>query len=256
VSIGEELSGARRRAGLTVAEISQRTRIRETIIRGIERDDYAGCGGDFYARGFIRAIARAVGADPAPLIRDYDAAHRAPPEPQATPAEPEGTDRYTQATLVWPAGVRPRGRRGLNVTALLALALAIAVGLASYLFISASRHAPAAAGEKGANIASGRHHAVLPVTPSPSAAPSAGEVVVHLRAIEDCWVEFTTASGGYLFQSYVSAGASRRWIFRRAVDMQLGNPGGVTLRVNGKNLLPPGISHPVTLKLGPTGTAG
>jgi hypothetical protein len=40
------------------------TRVTEPIIRGIELDDYAACGGDFYARGHIRAIARAVGRIP------------------------------------------------------------------------------------------------------------------------------------------------------------------------------------------------
>ena len=72
VSIGEALTAARHQAGLTVTQVSQRTRIRETIIRGIEGDDFSACGGDFYARGHIRAIARAVGADPEPLIREYD----------------------------------------------------------------------------------------------------------------------------------------------------------------------------------------
>ncbi len=83
--IGETLAGARDRAGLTVTQVSQRTRIRETIIRDIERDDYSSCGGDFYARGHIRAIARVVGADPGPLIEDYDAAHQA--AGPSTPAE-------------------------------------------------------------------------------------------------------------------------------------------------------------------------
>jgi cytoskeletal protein RodZ len=243
VSIGEQLAQARHRAGLTVAEISKRTRIRETIIRGVEQDSYSGCGGDFYARGFIRAIARAVGIDPEPLIREYDAAHSA--QPAAA-----GADRYEHITRV-----RLQRRRRLNVTAMLALALAIAVGVAGYQLISASEHAPGGGGEKAANVASGRHHAVLPATPSPSSAPSAHEVVIRLAATEDCWVEFTTASGGYLLQSYVSAGTSRRWTFRQAVDMQLGNPGGVALRVNGKNPLPPGISHPITLRLGLSATA-
>jgi cytoskeletal protein RodZ len=67
VSIGEDLAEARRRAGLTVTQVSQQTRIRETIIRAIERDDYSACGGDFYARGHIRAIAWAAGADPEPI---------------------------------------------------------------------------------------------------------------------------------------------------------------------------------------------
>ena len=76
--IGQALAQARRRAGLTVTQVSQRTRIRETIIRGIERDDYSACGGDFYARGHIRAIAKAAGIDPAPLIAEFDRTHRAP----------------------------------------------------------------------------------------------------------------------------------------------------------------------------------
>jgi cytoskeletal protein RodZ len=78
VSIGEVLAAARRQAGLTITQVSQRTCIRETIIRGIEEDDFAACGGDFYARGHIRAIARAAGADGEPLVRQYDSSHRTP----------------------------------------------------------------------------------------------------------------------------------------------------------------------------------
>ena len=62
---------------MTLAQVSKRTRIRETIIRKIEADDFSECGGDFYARGHIRAIAKAVGTDPEPLIEDYDTDHRA-----------------------------------------------------------------------------------------------------------------------------------------------------------------------------------
>jgi cytoskeletal protein RodZ len=69
---------------MTVTQVSDRTRIRAKIIRDIEHDDYSACGGDYYARGHIRAIARVVGTDPVPLIEEYDAA-RMPPEP----AEPE-----------------------------------------------------------------------------------------------------------------------------------------------------------------------
>jgi transcriptional regulator with XRE-family HTH domain len=76
--IGEFLAAARHRAGLSVAQVSEQTRIRETIISGIESGDYSACGGDFYARGHIRAIAKAVGADAEPLIQEYDSRHRTP----------------------------------------------------------------------------------------------------------------------------------------------------------------------------------
>jgi hypothetical protein len=72
VSIGQALARARQQAGLTVADVSQRTRIREGIIRGIEADDFSTCGGDFYARGNIRSIAKVVDTDPAPLVAEYD----------------------------------------------------------------------------------------------------------------------------------------------------------------------------------------
>ena len=78
VSIGEALADARRQAGLTVSCLSDRARVRETIITAMEGDDYSACGGDSYARGYIRIIARAVGADPEPLIREYNTTRPVP----------------------------------------------------------------------------------------------------------------------------------------------------------------------------------
>jgi cytoskeletal protein RodZ len=72
VTVGETLTEARYQAGLSVEELSERTRIRGTVIRSIEEDDYGPCGGDLYVRGYVRAIAGAVGIDAQPLIRAYD----------------------------------------------------------------------------------------------------------------------------------------------------------------------------------------
>jgi cytoskeletal protein RodZ len=72
VTVGESLAGARYRAGLSVDELSERTRIRDSVIRSIERDDYEACGGDLYVRGYVRAIAGAVGIDAQPLIQEFD----------------------------------------------------------------------------------------------------------------------------------------------------------------------------------------
>jgi uncharacterized protein DUF4115 len=74
-------------------------------------------------------------------------------------------------------------------------------------------------------------------------------VVIRLAVVEDCWVEFTTPGGRYLSQSIVAGGTSQRWVFRRAVDMRLGNPGGIKLRVDGSNPVPPGTVEPITLRL-------
>src|SRR6266851_5778165 len=135
VSIGATLAAARRRAGMTVGEVSQDTRVTETIIRGIEQDDYAACGGDFYARGHIRAIARAVGEDPVPLIDEFDSTWRSAQELTAAEAFKPGMP------------IRKRERRRVRWTAFLAVLVLAVLGFASYKFVSgASRAQHAAAG--------------------------------------------------------------------------------------------------------------
>ena len=235
MSIGEDLAQARCRAGLSVTEVSQRTRIRETIIGGIERDDYSACGGDFYARGHIRAIARAVGEDPGPLIGAYDAAHQVP-QPVAA------------AELFRPPAGPPWNRRQHRRAwaVVLGLALAAGLGFAAYHVVTRSHHAPGAAGAAAAGLHRPLHRHV---TPPAAANPYTHKIVVRLTAVENCWVGFTTPRGGYLSQSVIAGGTSKRWVFRHAVDMRLGNPGGIKLSVDGRNPLPPGTVEPITLRL-------
>jgi cytoskeletal protein RodZ len=155
MSIGATLAAARRRAGLTVSEVSNRTRVRENIIEGIEHDDYAACGGDFYARGHIRAIAQAVGEDPAPLVEEYDETWRSEKEITAAEAfEP-----------VMP--IRTRERRRVRWTAVLVLAVLAVLGFASYKFVSDAGQAhPTAAVTSQHPVRSG------PPASAPAGAPS------------------------------------------------------------------------------------
>ncbi|GAB3195189.1 hypothetical protein GCM10027062_01550 [Nocardioides hungaricus] len=70
--IGPELAAARTRLALTVDQLAERTRIRPHVIESIEVDDFAPCGGDFYARGHLRTLARVLGVEAAPLLAAYD----------------------------------------------------------------------------------------------------------------------------------------------------------------------------------------
>lgn len=128
MSIGEAFAAARRRAGLTVTQVSQRSRIHETLITAIEGDDYSACGGDFYARGHIRAIAKVVGADPVPLIQEYDVRHREPTAVSAVSLE------ELLATSA-PTAHRPPGRR-VSRAAALGLALVMVLGAGGYRLLS------------------------------------------------------------------------------------------------------------------------
>ena len=150
MSIGATLAAARRRAGLTVGEVSDRTRVTEPIIRGIERDDYAACGGDFYARGHIRAIAQAVGEDPLPLIDEFDSTWQSAKDITAAEAFQPGMP------------IRTRERRRVRWTAFLAVLVLAALGFASYKFVSGlggEQHKSAAGAAPTDPKKSGRHEA-------------------------------------------------------------------------------------------------
>lgn len=65
-SVGTALRQARVAAGLSAGDVSNATRIRLGIVHAIEEDDFTSCGGDVYARGHIRNLAKAVDLDPTP----------------------------------------------------------------------------------------------------------------------------------------------------------------------------------------------
>jgi cytoskeletal protein RodZ len=249
VSIGDTLAEARRQAGLTVTQVSQRTCIRETIIRGIERGDYSACGGDFYARGHIRSVARAVGADPEPLIREYD-------QSQGAPRAISAADVFEPATPI-----KIRERRRPNWSAAMVVALAVLVGFVVYHVVSSGSRAKPAASSSGSSGSQHpgttthrsvtRHRTRPKPTSSPLPATLDNDVVIHLSATENCWVMLTTASGRQIYEGIVYAGTTKHWTETQAVSLMLGNPGGVSVSVNGRDPVPAGSTQPVTLSLGP-----
>ncbi|HWG25108.1 helix-turn-helix domain-containing protein [Actinospica sp.] len=98
--IGELLLQARLDRGLTAREVSELTRITPETLRRVEAGQFEHCGGDVYARGHIRAYARAVGVDPEPLLLRYGAVHLPPltkrdlRKPRtANPSAPPRTDK-------------------------------------------------------------------------------------------------------------------------------------------------------------------
>jgi len=271
VSIGEVLATARREAGMTIMQVSQRTRIRETIVRGIEQDDFSGCGADFYARGHIRAIARTVGVDPEPLVREYDSSHGAPQAgtaghgashagtgagaPQAGPAA-GAPQAGPAAGASQPAGpVRSRERRRLSWSVALVVVLAAVAAVVIYRLVASGPARGAAAGARRPHVTApraARAHPAAKKTPAPPAAPSgAPDLTISLTAVrEPCWVDLTTSGGATIFQSIVYPGTSKTWKQRRAVTLEIGNPAAITLTVNGK--IRRGLGpEPVTMSLAP-----
>jgi len=115
--IGPELAAARTRLGLTVDQLAERTRIRPHVIEAVEVDDFEPCGGDFYARGHLRTLARVLGIDAAPLLASYAERYaHAPINPR----------RVFEAELATGANGSIRGTRGgPNWSVLVAVVMAL-----------------------------------------------------------------------------------------------------------------------------------
>jgi cytoskeletal protein RodZ len=222
VSIGDTLAEARRQAGLTTTQVSQQTRIRESIVRAIEQGDFSPCGGDFYARGHIRSIAEVVGVDPVPLIREYDEEHG-----------PPGSMRASQ--IFEPATpIRIREPRNLHLGRVLAVALLAVIGFGAYHVVSTRDPHQAATPTARVRPVVTAKPKVTAEAATHKAPPKKNEAVIKLTAVSDCWVRLSSPTGQSLYQGTVLAGRTMTWKEKHPVSMVIGNPPGVQLTVNGK----------------------
>nr|WSX54476.1 DUF4115 domain-containing protein [Streptomyces sp. NBC_00974] len=239
-SIGTALKKARIVAGLTVDEVSSTTRVRIPIVHAIESDDFTRCGGDVYARGHIRTLARAVRLDPAPLIESYDAAHGGRPAP--TPAAP-----MFEAERIRPERQRP------NWTAAMVAAIVAVIGFVGFTAFgsgdekakrpvaegsSAPKPAPTPGAGKPSVQAPPAPQAGKP-EPSDSAIAAAPKdlVTVVLTANDgESWISAKDHSGRLLFDGTLAQGESKTFTDKESINLVLGDAGVVKLFVNGKEI--------------------
>lgn len=230
--VGARLAEARSEKGLSVEDLSSRTYIRPGVIRGIENDDFAACGGPFYARGHIRTLARTLGIDEAPLLTEFDRQHGAPEPrlaPETTSAEPAG---------IRPAKVRARGRNG--GPGWMAAATAVLIAICVVLLVSVLIGGPS----KNDNSTP----AASPAAPSASnkPAPKAAPAVPHRTysgvnlavrvASGDSWVRITDENGKVLASSVGRQGMSAEFRGAQSLRYTFGNAAAIAASCNGKPL--------------------
>ncbi|MEW2352709.1 helix-turn-helix domain-containing protein [Spirillospora sp. NPDC029432] len=238
MSIGETLAREREQAGLTLTQVSLQTRIRESVIRAMEHDDFSTCGGNFYARGHIRSVSRVIGIDPEPLVREYDDAHGGAPMPLSAAAafEPERAVAF-------------RERRSPNWSAAMALALALVVVYGIFQVVTT-----AGGGERRTARQVAGTPAPARTTPSkappkandPVAAAPRKKVVLQVKARRTTWVNIRGDKGEQLFSGMIRAGDSRKWTEKKKISILIGNGGGLRVAVNGEDIGTPGQGGGVT----------
>ncbi|GAA1511658.1 helix-turn-helix domain-containing protein [Sphaerisporangium rubeum] len=231
MSIGVTLAAARDAAGMTVAQLSGRTRIRETVIYAIERDDFSMCGGDFYARGHVRNIARTVGLDPDAIVHQFDEEHGGAPAPVRAAAVFQAESR-----------IKLRERRSPNWSTAMAIALAIVAvfGVTRVMSGSSTPTANESAAKPAPSAKAPATPSRPPVAAKAPAAPVSDMVTLQVKATKPSWVEISDSKGKPVFRGTLPAGVTSTWKARNRMQITIGNAGGVVLKVNGKRLGVPG----------------
>ncbi len=261
MSLGSELSAARVQAGLTLADVSERSRIRQTVIARIEADDFSLCGGDVYARGHIRTLAKLAGTDPEALVAEFDRLY--------APHAPSATEIFEAETH------RTRERRGPNWTAAMAAAVVVLLAVAGFQLlrggssprgVAAQSADTTQASSASSTIGSSR---TSPSTPSSAATttstrptviaqvpPSSTGVTMRLNIVGRSWVS-VTAGGRKVYEGVLNDGASRTFTDPKQIKIIIGNAGAVHLVVNGVDLgTAGGNGQVVRLTFGPGNPTG
>ncbi|TDD83737.1 helix-turn-helix domain-containing protein [Actinomadura rubrisoli] len=234
MSIGETLAKERQQAGLSVTQVSLQTRIRETVIRGMETDDFSTCGGNFYARGHIRSISRVIGIDPEPLVSEFDAAHGGAPQPVSAVSafEPEQ-----------PVAFRERRSPNWSAAMALALALVLVYGIVQVVGHGGGREqrtAQQVAGTPSAPAAPRPPKAAPPKNGAPVVSAPRKSVELRVKAKRTTWFSVRGDKGRLLYGGVLRTGEERRWTAKKKISVVIGVGGSVRLTVNGKDAGAPG----------------
>jgi cytoskeletal protein RodZ len=99
--IGADLRQARERAGLSVHELSTRTKIRESLLEAIERDDFSRLPGGLLARGHLRACASELGLDPESVVSRYRTEYPSEPPSLEVLLHNRVDERVSRKTFWW-----------------------------------------------------------------------------------------------------------------------------------------------------------
>lgn len=244
--LGAALTAAREQRGLSVEDVAASTRIRATIIRAIEADDFAACGGAVYARGHLRSVAQVVGADPKPLIAEFDRRFHQP-VPALTTSNLPSFDP--------PRDAGRSGRQSPSWASVAAGVVAVAVLLLAGSWLLGRGDD---SGQVGAIPAPGTSTAAT--TPSPTAAkpprtapPAVPGVTLRLRAVGgSSWVSVTGSNGSQLFQGVLADGDARDFRDSRQLSVRFGNSPAVRVVQNGRDVGAPRCDTQVcTVAFGP-----
>lgn len=225
-TLGADLQQARERAGLSLDDLSARTKIRRHMLESIERNEFSSIPGGLLARGYLRAYASEVGLPAEVVVARY--------QTEFGTDTPPLTEAYKHRTDARDLSHADHS----NGTVLLAILIAI---LGVWLYVSqrpgngavqepvgtAGRAAPAAAVTDTAPGPPGKTHAA-----AVDDAAAMSLLRVEINPTRVVWVE-ATADGKRILYALISPDQRRVIEARQELLLRVGDAGAFRYIVNG-----------------------
>ncbi len=250
-NLGESLREARQRAGLSLAQVANATKISIPMLEALERNDCSRLPAGIFGRGFVRGFAATVGLDPESAVQEFLAQC---PDAAAT------TGRLSSGEREQNEVIESEREAALTVLRLAVWSVSIAAVLL-YLAIGNPREhssagsgsasdAPRQGAEKGMVTLGGSSsgdRASQPANAAPQGAPAvratSGEqvsvengvrdrLVVNLSTTGLCWVSAKVDGRVEIYQLF-PAGARRTFDVHRELVLIAGDAGALEVTLNG-----------------------
>ena len=239
MSLGTTIKEARKRVGMSIERLAERTSIRATLLREFETDDFSKCGGDTYARGHVRNIANALSVEPATFLDLYVT--------EQTHAERPMSELLLENKVTPPTNQKSRLSLKMLSTISASAVVLVVGGQIAY-----TNFQPTKGSSTKSLILSTSPATTATPTPSASststipdsavsATPVAGAVNVAVSATRgDSWLLVSNSSGASLFSGRLSQGQSQIFSDAISLNIRYGNAGAVDVVVNGTPTPAPG----------------
>jgi len=234
MTLGEDLQRARENAGLSIDELARITNLRVGLISMMESGDFSQCGGDTYARGHIRNIARAIGISAENLLAIYDAEH-------------SSDSRSIHALLVDnnAAAIRSENRKlSWKVLAGVSVSIVLLIGVAQFALSAVDSEPDTSSVVTEAQPSPSPTSEVQP-TMSPSAptevvVPTGEQLNLVIAATRGNSNIDVVVGGVHLYKGPLFQGEEKSFVGDVSISVYLGNAGDLDLTLNGEKLAPLG----------------
>ena len=230
MTLGKALVDARKSAGITIDQLSSKTNIRASLLSEFEKNNFQNAGGDTYARGHLRSIARILGANSEELLVQFDSEHAQ----EARPIHDQLVEN--NATFALPEKSKITNKQLITFSVVGIFAIFVISFTVNNLKQTASSPKPKAT-------------ATVTSSPTPTASASSTEVAkpnsyssgtgvsVKLEAVNgSSWLFVSDKNGVTLYSGRASQGQVFDFSSTEEVKLRIGNAGAVKLTVNGKEV--------------------